>query len=71
MSLLQCVFKENKWLNDFVCMIFKILGKYQKIIAQWPSILSLVFLLGRFLYILVKAVRIQMQLEQEVRMANT
>lgn len=64
------LYKKNKWLDDFVCMILKILGKYQKIIVQWPCILSLVFLLGRFLYILVKAVRIQMQLEKEVRMAN-
>ncbi|XP_026215794.1 STRA6-like isoform X2 [Anabas testudineus] len=51
--------------DTFTCPDGKILGKYQKIIAQWPSILSLIFLLGRFLYILVKAVRIQMQLEQE------
>lgn len=45
----------------------KILGKYQKIIVQWPCIVSLVFLLGRFVYMLVKHVRIHLKLEQEVR----
>ncbi|XP_013878950.1 STRA6-like [Austrofundulus limnaeus] len=43
----------------------KILGKYQKIIVQWPCVLSLIFLLGRFIYILVKDVRIRLQLEPE------
>uniref|UniRef100_A0A665TPE7 STRA6-like n=1 Tax=Echeneis naucrates TaxID=173247 RepID=A0A665TPE7_ECHNA len=43
-----------------------ILGKYQKIIAQWPCILSLVFLLGRFVYILVKALRMYLKLEPEM-----
>uniref|UniRef100_A0A8C4E3R2 STRA6-like n=1 Tax=Dicentrarchus labrax TaxID=13489 RepID=A0A8C4E3R2_DICLA len=42
-----------------------ILGKYQKIIVEWPCVLSLIFLLGRFSYMLVKAVRIHLQLEQE------
>lgn len=42
------------------------LGKHQKVIVQWPSILSLVFLLGRFIYILVKDLRIHLQLEAEV-----
>lgn len=42
------------------------LGKHQKVIVQWPSILSLVFLLGRFIYILVKDIRIHLQLEAEV-----
>lgn len=55
-------------MNDFVRMTLKILGKYQKIIVQWPCILSLIFLLGRFVYMLVKAVRIHLQLEQEVSM---
>ena len=49
-------------------MILKPLGKYQKIISQWPSILSLIFLLGRFVYMLVKDVRIRLQLELEVSM---
>ncbi|KAF7223820.1 STRA6-like isoform X2 [Nothobranchius furzeri] len=43
----------------------KILGKYQKVITQWPSVLSLIFLLGRFVYMLVKDIRIRLQLEQE------
>lgn len=53
-----------------VCMVLKILGKYQKMIVQWPCILSLVFLLGRFIYMLVKAIRIHLQLQQEVSMSN-
>ncbi|XP_037546475.1 STRA6-like [Nematolebias whitei] len=43
----------------------QILGKYQKIIAQWPCVLSLVFLLGRFIYMLVKDVSIHLHLEPE------
>lgn len=51
--------------DAFTCPNGKILGKYQKVIVQWPCILSLVFLLGRFVYILVKAVRIHLQVEHE------
>ncbi|XP_041790002.1 STRA6-like [Chelmon rostratus] len=51
--------------DTFTCPSGKILGKYQKIIVQWPCILSLIFLLGRFVYILVKAVRVHLQLAQE------
>lgn len=53
-----------------VCIkiILKVLGNYQKVIVQWPSILSLVFLLGRFIYILVKDVRTHLHLEAEVSM---
>ncbi|XP_040892331.1 STRA6-like [Toxotes jaculatrix] len=51
--------------DTFTCPGGKILGKHQKIIVQWPCILSLIFLLGRFIYILIKAVRIHLQLEQE------
>lgn len=51
--------------DTFTCPDGKILGKYQKIIIQWPCILSLIFLLGRFIYILVKAVRIHLQMEPE------
>ncbi|XP_070683731.1 STRA6-like [Pempheris klunzingeri] len=51
--------------DTFTCPNGDILGKYQKVIVQWPCILSLVFLLGRFVYILVKAIRIHLQLEQE------
>ncbi|KAI9534038.1 hypothetical protein NQZ68_018407 [Dissostichus eleginoides] len=49
----------------FTCPDGMILGKYQKLIIQWPCILSLIFLLGRFVYILVKAVRIHLQVEQD------
>ncbi|KAM7419000.1 hypothetical protein PAMA_016223 [Pampus argenteus] len=42
-----------------------VLGKYEKVIVQWPCILSLIFLLGRFVYMLVKGVRIHLQLRQE------
>ncbi|KAM3622695.1 uncharacterized protein V6R79_002113 [Siganus canaliculatus] len=51
--------------DTFTCPSGEILGKYQKIIVQWPCILSLVFLLGRFIYILVKAIRIHLQMEVE------
>ncbi|XP_061536076.1 STRA6-like isoform X1 [Phycodurus eques] len=51
--------------DTFTCPGGKILGKYQKIIVQWPCILSLIFLLGRFVYMLVKDVRIHLKLEQE------
>uniref|UniRef100_A0A8C7YNW1 STRA6-like n=1 Tax=Oryzias sinensis TaxID=183150 RepID=A0A8C7YNW1_9TELE len=47
------------------CPSGEILGKYQKVISQWPRILSLIFLLGRFIYMLVKDARIRLQLEQE------
>lgn len=51
--------------DTFTCPNGEILGDYQKLIIQWPCILSLIFLLGRFVYILVKAIRIRLQLEQE------
>ncbi len=57
-------------MDFFVCLILKILGKYQKLIVQWPCIVSLTFLLGRFVYILVKAVRIHLQLGQEVSISD-
>ncbi|KAM9792680.1 STRA6-like [Neosynchiropus ocellatus] len=49
--------------DTFTCPDGKILGKNQKIVVQWPCILSLVFLLGRFFYMLIKGVRIQLELE--------
>ncbi|XP_034045013.1 STRA6-like [Thalassophryne amazonica] len=52
--------------DTVTCPGGKVLGKYQKVIVQWPCILSLLFLFGRFIYMLVKAVRIHMQLENEV-----
>lgn len=51
--------------DTFTCPNGEILGDYQKLIIQWPCILSLIFLLGRFVYILVKAIRIRLQLDQE------
>ncbi|XP_072319557.1 STRA6-like [Eucyclogobius newberryi] len=53
--------------DTFTCPDGKVLGKYQKLIIQWPCILSLIFLLGRFVYILVKAIRIHLQLEQDTQ----
>ncbi|KAJ0033170.1 hypothetical protein NQD34_000277, partial [Periophthalmus magnuspinnatus] len=50
--------------DTFTCPDGKVLGRYQKLIIQWPCILSLLFLLGRFVYILVKAIRIHLKLEQ-------
>ncbi|CAN9510127.1 unnamed protein product [Ophioblennius macclurei] len=49
----------------FTCPDGKRLGKYQKVIVQWPCILSLIFLLGRFIYMLVKAIRIHLHLQPE------
>ncbi|XP_041838110.1 STRA6-like [Melanotaenia boesemani] len=51
--------------DTFTCPSGKILGKYQKIISQWPCILSLIFLLGRYIYMLVKDIRIRLQMESE------
>lgn len=67
-----CLFGLNimKRMNGWLCVILKVLGKYQKVIVQWPCILSLIFLLGRFIYMLVKDVRIHLQLEQEVIMST-
>lgn len=45
---------------------FKFLGDYEKLIVKWPSILSLLFLLLRFIYILVKSVRIRLGHWQDV-----
>ncbi|XP_031145203.1 STRA6-like [Sander lucioperca] len=51
--------------DSFTCPSGKILGKYQRWIVQWPCILSLIFLLGRFLYMLIKAIQIHLRVEQE------
>ncbi|XP_048852497.1 STRA6-like isoform X3 [Brienomyrus brachyistius] len=40
-----------------------VLGSFQKPILQWPSIFCLTFLLGRFVHMLVKAIRIRMGLD--------
>lgn len=43
----------------------QILGHYEKLIIQWPFFLCLGFLLGRFVYIIVKAVRIHLHLQDD------
>ncbi|XP_047432478.1 STRA6-like [Mugil cephalus] len=43
--------------DTVTCPSGEILGQYQKIIVQWPTIVSLLFLLCRFIYVLIKAVR--------------
>lgn len=48
------------------CPSGEVWGQYQyKLIYQWPWILSLIFLLGRFILQLVKAVRIHCEAEQD------
>ncbi|XP_076151607.1 STRA6-like isoform X1 [Alosa pseudoharengus] len=43
----------------------KVLGPWQKLILQWPTVLCLLFLLGRYVYIIVKSVRIHLKLLAE------
>ncbi|XP_066576440.1 STRA6-like isoform X2 [Amia ocellicauda] len=47
------------------CPSGQVLGQYQKVIFQWPCILCLIFLLCRFVHMLVKALRIHLQIERE------
>ncbi|XP_051761303.1 STRA6-like [Ctenopharyngodon idella] len=47
------------------CPSGRILGPHQKLIILWPFFLCLLFLLGRFMYIIVKAVRIHLQLQAD------
>uniref|UniRef100_A0A8C6UGK9 STRA6-like n=1 Tax=Neogobius melanostomus TaxID=47308 RepID=A0A8C6UGK9_9GOBI len=47
----------------FAVLFFQVWGHYQKLIYQWPWMLSLIFLLGRFIFLLVKAVRQQSKAE--------
>ncbi|XP_051559738.1 stimulated by retinoic acid gene 6 protein-like [Myxocyprinus asiaticus] len=47
------------------CPSGRVLGSYEKFIILWPFFLCLCFLLGRFVYIIVKAVRIRMQLQAD------
>ncbi|XP_072525676.1 stimulated by retinoic acid gene 6 protein-like [Salminus brasiliensis] len=42
-----------------------VMGDYEKIILQWPCFLCLGFLMGRFIYIVAKAVRIHLLLQNE------
>ncbi|RXN04875.1 stimulated by retinoic acid gene 6 -like protein [Labeo rohita] len=52
------------------CPAGQILGPYEKLIILWPFFLCLSFLLGRFMYIIVKAVRIHLGL-QDIEAAIT
>ncbi|XP_048852496.1 STRA6-like isoform X2 [Brienomyrus brachyistius] len=49
--------------NAISCPAGHVLGSFQKPILQWPSIFCLTFLLGRFVHMLVKAIRIRMGLD--------
>ncbi|KAJ8397838.1 hypothetical protein AAFF_G00435270 [Aldrovandia affinis] len=49
--------------DTVTCPAGNVLGRFQKPVLQWPCILCLVFLLGRFVHMLVKAVRIHLELE--------
>uniref|UniRef100_A0AAY4CZS9 STRA6-like n=1 Tax=Denticeps clupeoides TaxID=299321 RepID=A0AAY4CZS9_9TELE len=51
--------------NIATCPDGPILGRWQKLVFQWPSVLSLLFLTGRFVHMLVKGVRIYLQLIPE------
>ncbi|XP_048360370.1 stimulated by retinoic acid gene 6 protein-like [Sphaerodactylus townsendi] len=50
-------------LNIAQCPHGQVVGGYENIIFYWPSLLCLVFLLGRFMHILVKASRVCLQLD--------
>ncbi|KAI4877819.1 hypothetical protein NFI96_028983 [Prochilodus magdalenae] len=43
----------------------QVLGDYEKLILQWPCFLCLAFLMGRYIYMVVKDVRIHLQLQNE------
>ncbi|ROI15953.1 Stimulated by retinoic acid gene 6 protein-like [Anabarilius grahami] len=47
------------------CPSGMVLGLHEKLIILWPFFLCLIFLLGRFVYIIVKAVRIHLQLQAD------
>ncbi|XP_030643905.1 STRA6-like [Chanos chanos] len=47
------------------CPSGPVMGQNENIIFRWPYLLCLSFLLGRFVYILVKAIRIRLQLLTE------
>ncbi|KAJ8247651.1 hypothetical protein GJAV_G00248700 [Gymnothorax javanicus] len=55
------------------CPSGAVLGKFQKPLLQWPRLLCLIFLLGRFTQILIKAIRCNLWLEceqEEVMLQN-
>ncbi|XP_067409439.1 stimulated by retinoic acid gene 6 protein-like [Emydura macquarii macquarii] len=45
------------------CPHGQVMGDYEKIIFYWPSLLCLVFLLGRFALMFVKALRVRLKME--------
>lgn len=49
----------------FTCPGGEVWGQYEKLIYQWPWMLSLIFLLGRFAFLFVRAVYQQSKAEQE------
>lgn len=56
------------------CPSGKVLGPWQKLIFQWPSLLCLHFLLGRYVYMIVKSVRIYLKLlpaEEELQLMES
>ncbi|RXM96768.1 Coiled-coil domain-containing protein 180 [Acipenser ruthenus] len=51
--------------NIIKCPNGPIIGKCQKVIFNWPSLICLVFLLVRFIHMLVKAIRVNLRLDTE------
>lgn len=51
--------------NIIKCPNGSIIGKCQKLIFNWPSLICLVFLLVRFIHMLVKAIRVNLRLDTE------
>nr|XP_054114037.1 stimulated by retinoic acid gene 6 protein-like isoform X4 [Callithrix jacchus] len=48
------------------CPHGQFVGKYETLVFYWPSLLCLAFLLGRFLYMFVKALRVHLGWELQV-----
>uniref|UniRef100_A0A674JSA8 STRA6-like n=1 Tax=Terrapene triunguis TaxID=2587831 RepID=A0A674JSA8_9SAUR len=51
--------------NIVQCPHGRVMGDYEKIIFYWPSLFCLVFLLGRFALMFVKALRVRLKMDQE------
>lgn len=41
-------------------LLLQFVGKYETVVFYWPSLLCLAFLLGRFLYMFVKSLRVHL-----------
>ncbi|KAF7241167.1 Stimulated by retinoic acid gene 6 protein-like [Varanus komodoensis] len=52
-------------LDIFLCSEIDVLGEHSEMFFLWPSILSYLFLLGRFVFIFVKEIRIRRGLASE------